>query len=77
MKTVKNTLLFVALIVLSFASVVLLFGEPIEGGAWDSFPGLLFMKALAVVAIILSVKSWYSIDEEVRNEIESWIKLHF
>ena len=77
MKTVKNTLLFVALIVLSFASVVLLFGEPVDGGAWDSFLGLLFMKALAVVAIILSVKSWYSIDEDVRNKIESWIKLHF
>ena len=77
MKTVKNTLLFVALIVLSFASVVLLFGEPIEDGAWDSFPGLLFMKALAVVAIILSVKSWYAIDKDVRNKIESWIKLHF
>ena len=77
MKTVKNTLLFVALIVLSFASVVLLFGEPIDGGAWNSFLGILFMKALAVVAIILSVKSWYSIDEDVRNKIESWIKLHF
>ena len=77
MKTVKNTLLFVALIVLSFASVVLLFGEPIDGGAWDSFLGILFMKALAVVAIIFSVKSWYAIDEEVRNKIESWIKLHF
>ena len=77
MKTVKNTLLFVALIVLSFASVVLLFGEPVDGGAWDSFLGLLFMKALAVVAIILSVKSWYSIDEDVRDKIESWIKLHF
>lgn len=77
MKTVKNTLLFVALIVLSFVSVVLLFGEPTNGGAWDSFLGLLFMKVLAVVAIILSVKSWYAIDEDVRNEIESWIKLHF
>ena len=77
MKTVKNTLLFVALIVLSFASVVLLFGEPIDGGAWDSFLGVLSMKALAVVAVILSVKSWYAIDEDVRNKIESWIKLHF
>lgn len=77
MKTVKNTLLFVVLIVLSFASVVLLFGEPIDGGAWDSFLGLLLMKASAVLTVILSVKSWYAIDEDVRNEIESWIKLHF
>ena len=77
MKTVKNTLLFVVLIVLSFASVVLLFGEPIDSGTWDSFLGIFFMKALAVVAIILSVKSWYAIDEDVRNKIESWIKLHF
>ena len=77
MKTVKNTLLFVTLIVLSLTSALLLFGEPVEGDVFDSFLGLLFMKALAVAGIILSIKSWYAIDEDVRNKIEGWIRLHF
>ena len=77
MKTVKNTLLFVALIVLSLIGALLLFGEPVPGDVFDSFLGLLFMKALAIVAIIFSIKSWYAIDEDVRNKIESWIRLHF
>ena len=77
MKTVKNTLLFVTLIVLSLTSALLLFGEPVDGDVFDSFLGLLFMKALAVAGIILSIKSWYAIDEDVRNKIEGWIRLHF
>ena len=77
MKTVKNTLLFVALIVLSLIGALLLFGEPVPGDIFDSFLGLLFMKALAVVAIIFSIKSWYAIDEDVRKKIEGWIRLHF
>ena len=77
MKTIKNTLLFVALIVLSLIGALLLFGEPVDGEVFDSFLGLLFMKALAIVAIIFSIKSWYAIDEDVRNKIEGWIRLHF
>ena len=77
MKTSKSIVLLIAAVVLAFVGVVLLIGEPVENGIFDSVLGLIGMKALSFVFILLSACSWCGIDERDRNAIISWIKLHF
>ena len=77
MKTTKSIVLLIATVVLAFAGVVLLIGEPVENGIFDSVLGLIGMKALSLVFMLLSACSWYGINERDRNAIISWIKLHF
>ena len=77
MKTTKSIVLLIATVVLAFVSVVLLIGEPVENGIFDSVLGLIGMKALSFVCMLLSACSWCNIDECDRNAIISWIKLHF
>ena len=77
MKTAKSIVLLVATFALAFVGVVLLIGEPVENGIFDSVLGLIGMKALSLVFMLLSACSWYGINERDRNAIISWIKLHF
>ena len=77
MKTTKSIVLLVATVVFALVGVVLLIGEPVENGIFDSVLGLIGMKALSLVFMLLSACSWYGINERDRNAIISWIKLHF
>ena len=77
MKTAKSIVFLIATVVFAFVGVVLLIGEPVENGIFDSVLGLIGMKALSLVFMLLSACSWYGINERDRNAIISWIKLHF
>ena len=77
MKTAKSIVLLIATVVFALVGVVLLIGEPVENGIFDSVLGLIGMKALSLVFMLLSACSWYGINERDRNAIISWIKLHF
>ena len=77
MKTTKSIVLLIATVVLAFVGVVLLIGEPVENGIFDSVSGLIVMKALSFAYMLLSACSWCGIDERDRKAIISWIKLHF
>lgn len=59
------------------AGIILLISEPVEGGAFNSFFGVMTMKLLGALCIFFSIIWIKLLPADYVEKIKDWIESHF
>jgi len=70
MKNTKTILLFIGLVWFLFLGIIMLLGEPTEGGIFDSPFGFFMMKLGGMANLVIALAAWQAIPQSVRNKVK-------